>query len=159
MAEHQWSLLCRRGIIDKYSNHLSIIELMDELSLEGELPDPLPDRMAVNIDAHLVSMWSRSDRNQAERFWQTITVTVPPGKEGKSEYEDAKAEGDLLKHQRTRLIASIKAIRFFGPGVYKFNIYYSRSQNRRGRLVAQVPLTIKAKLDLETAASDLETSE
>lgn len=138
MADHRWSLLCRRGIIDKYTNTLSLIEVIDEV--EGAFAEPMPEQVGVGLDCHLVTVWTRSQKEKPERFWQTITITAPTGETYPTE---VKLEGNLEKHQRTRLLAGISAIRFSGPGTYVFKIYHSRSEKSRGKLVSQVPLEIK----------------
>lgn len=143
MAKHRWSVLCRRGIVDKYTNLLSVFEVVDELTTEGDPPEvPLPPHVGVTVESQLVSMWDRSEREKPEAFWQTVILTGP---DGQSEGSGVKIEGKLLDHPRVRLLLTIKAIRFYGAGTYNFNIYYSKTGKVKGKLVSQVPLEIKVK--------------
>lgn len=151
MAELRWAVLCRRGIIDKHTNTLSLIEVMDRLSIEDDLPDPLPENVGITTDCHVVTMWSRSKKERPEKFWQTITITPPTGDAYPTK---VSIEGDLEKHPRTRLLAMIKAIRYGGPGTYTFNLYYSRSRTGKRILVGSIPLEIIVKS--ATSSSELE---
>lgn len=150
MAELHWSLLCRRGIVDKFTNYLSLLEvvneiLVDEISEPADSGAPAEAQQAPGmiLDSQLVSLWTRSDPSTPERFWQRVTVTTPDG-ETHGSPED-RLEGDLSTHQRTRLLTGMKVIPYRGPGIYVFNIFYAQSENDEGELVDRVPLDIKVK--------------
>lgn len=142
VANHRWSLLCRHAVIDKYSNLLSLLDVVDEAEAEEPPKDISPEDVGVGINAQLVSMWVRSDLNSPETFWQGVTITTP---NGKTHDTNARIEGDLRSHPRTRLIIGIKALPFGGFGQYLFNIHYSTTQKRAGKIVASVPIQVKLK--------------
>lgn len=142
MADLRWSLICRRAIVDKASNLLTLIDLLEELTIDGEevLPDPEPGDTGVATDAQLVCLWTRSDPSEAEHFWQTVALVGP---NGETNTPDVKVEVELADHKRIRVMAGIKAVRFYGLGTYRFDIYFSKNEESRGKKVGSVPLDIK----------------
>jgi hypothetical protein len=139
VAEHRWSLLCYRGVVDKYSNLLSLVDVTDELTLEP-LPEPLPENVGVPVNFHLVSMWVRSDPKAPELLWSGLKIVTPDG--GEFVTGDPLAIS-LVEHPRTRLIFRFQAIPFKGTGIYRFVVGCSETQDGEQVPVADVPLEIK----------------
>ncbi len=150
MPEHRWSLLCRHAVVDKYTNQLSILDVLDE-GEAGQVPREVdPGEIAITLNAQLVSVWARSDPNTPETFWQTVTITAP---DGTTHDAAARLEGNLRNHQRTRLIVGVKAIPFRGLGTYTFDIHTSHDEGAPGERVARVPLELKAHADEPASAT------
>lgn len=149
MPKHLWSLLCRRGIVDKYTNLLTIVDVLDELSLKI-FPQMGEEEVAMTLDGTLVSVWARSDPRTPEDFWQTIIVVGP----GDEDLGEVKIHGNLTDHQRTRLLFSVQAVRYSGTGVYRFDLYHSRTKAARGRLANSVHLEIKKPKDISSTSQE-----
>lgn len=150
MAELHWSILCRRGIVDKFTNSLSLLEVVNETWVD-EIPGPADGDESVEgsqapgmvLDSQLVSLWTRSDPAKPETFWQRVTVTTPDGETHVSPKD--RLEGDLSTHQRARLLTGMRVIPYRGPGTYIFNILYAGNESDEGEIVGRVPLDIKLK--------------
>lgn len=141
MAEHRWSILCHRGIVDKYTNLLSILEVTDEITLDP-VEGPLPENAALPVDLHLVSMWVRSEPARPEKIWSAIKIIGPHGEEFAA---GQPLEGDLERHPRTRLVFRLQAIPFYGAGTYWFDICAAPTLGGAQAHVARVPFMIKMK--------------
>jgi hypothetical protein len=148
VADHKWSLLCYRACIDKYTNLLSILDVTEEITVQ-EAQTPIPENAALPVSIQLVSMWYRSNPAQPEKFWQTLTVTLPNG----DIFKPGKAlEGNLEEHSRIRLLLGVQAIPFTGPGRYVFNVTVSNSPDGPfEEVVAEVPLEIKVSEEVASA--------
>lgn len=157
MPRHRWSLLCRRAIVDKHSNLLSILEVLEETVMQESPPRDAPeDQIGIALDGFLVSVWDRDYPEKPETFWQTVTVTGPKGEA----FRDAiRLEGNLRDHLRIRLLMGIRAIKFQGPGVYTFNVHCSETEGDVGELVDQVPLVVKAPPDPTSSTEPEQPSE
>lgn len=143
MPEHRWSVLCRRAIVDRFTNVMSILEIMDEVNIEKERDQPDETKASdavIAIEGQLVSVWYRERPDRGERFWETITVTTP---DGEIHPTQGRQQGNLEDYRRLRLIAGVKSIPFRGPGVYLFNIHCAKSEQSKGKVVATVPLEVK----------------
>lgn len=141
MPELRWSLLCHRGVVDKHTNLLSILEVLDEGTAEAPPGESPPEEVGITLNAQLVSMWARSKAQEPEHFWQAVTITSPSGE---TRDTGARIEGNLQSHPRTRLIIGVKAIPFGGFGTYLFNIHHASDITRVGKKVGSVRIDIKA---------------
>jgi len=143
MAEHKWSLLCHRGVVDKHSNLLSILDVTDEITIE--LLESIPENAVLPVQLQLVSVWQRVDRSTPETFWCTFTIDLPNG----DVFESKKQlEGKLQTHGRTRLIFGIQGIPFVGAGLYIFNVMEAATPDSAYEVAAKVSLEIKMKAEV-----------
>lgn len=144
MAELHWAILCHRGIVDRFSNVLSIIEVVNEINLakmNHESPDESQEASGMAINCHLVTLWSRSDPDEPEEFWQRVTITTPDGEEHSAPGD--RLLGDLLDHKRTRLLTGIRVIPYRGSGMYFFNVLCAEDKGAGGELAGRVPVEVK----------------
>lgn len=145
MAKHHWSILCRRAVVDKFTNQLSIIETIHELALtlgpgeDGSAAEIPPDTR-VPLDLQLVSLWSRDDPKRPEVFWTRLEVEPPNGEASQSQQLVGSLEGG---HRRTRLIYRVPSIPFAGSGTYYFVISASADEDGDYREVTRAPLELK----------------
>lgn len=142
MAKHRWSVVCHNASVDKYTNLMSILEVIDELTL-AEL-EPLPDDgrdLAVPFQFCLVSVWDREDRGTPERFEEFVDIVTPDGRRhvGKS-----VLQGDLERARTTRLILRFDAVPYAGPGFYQFVICQGIAQSQEREEVSRVEFEIKS---------------
>ena len=150
MAEIHWAILCRRAIVDKFTKHVSIIDIVNEISVDpipgtsgGKAPDDSHEAPGMVLDCQLVTLWTRSDPHEPEKFWQRVTITTPDGQTHSAPGD--RLVGDLVNHKRTRLLTGIKIIPYWGPGAYHFNVLYAENESDEGELVATVSLEMKLK--------------
>jgi hypothetical protein len=148
MAEIHWALLCQRGIVDRFTNNLSIMEVVNEIAVDrlpevgaGEASDDSRESRGIALGCQLVTLWARSDPEKPEKFWQRVTITTPDGQEHSAPGD--RLVGDLVDHNRTRLLTGIRVIPYRGPGIYMFNVLYAESESDEGELVHRVPVEMK----------------
>jgi len=71
MARHVWSVLCERAIVDRDSESLSLIDVVDAVDYEANIPSG--DLVTVPAGLTLVSLWIRSaaavPEKQETRYW------------------------------------------------------------------------------------------
>ena len=79
---HVWSILCSKGIIDKASNNISLIETLEEIHVPAEIIGGREGGLEVipAIPLNWVTLWTRSDPTKAEKNWTRNTIVSPSGK-------------------------------------------------------------------------------
>lgn len=155
MAQLVWCILCRRAVIDKYTNLLSIQEVIEELTFQPPPGFELADaNAAIGIDAHLIALWRRTDPEKPELAWQTITVETPDG--GMHETEGS-ARIDLRNNSQARILANTDTLPYRGPGFYHFHVASAEGKEKGAprELAGSVRLTLKV-LSLKTPSSSSE---
>jgi hypothetical protein len=64
---------CQRVLIGQ-DNLISLIEIMNEITLSGEIPDPLPERAATQMKWSIFAQWEASNEDIGQRFEQRIQM-------------------------------------------------------------------------------------
>lgn len=153
MAHHVWSVLCYKAPIDKDTNEVSLLNVVENLTIhtteaelqkrveslkEGEqalLPPP------GNLE--LVSWWVRSDFDIPEEGVRArVALRLPDGREQLTEERTI----DLQERSGFRLKYRVPGIPFGGVGAYWFEVQQcemSEDQTADGwRIMARVPLRV-----------------
>lgn len=149
MAEHVFSLLCGRCIIDSQTNNLSAISVTEQLNIEA-LPAEVPDKNNVSLalDLVLVTLWRRSDPKKPERLPAQVQLVGPDGRVA-SHFD---FEADLSKSVRTRHLLKIRSLPFRGFGTYRYVVRLKEiASSTRWRKLASLPVDVvpSSALDLE----------
>jgi len=144
MRELVCSVLCSRGIVDKFTNSLSIIDVIDGLTLGDAVEAKDEEVPSITLDPPLtlVQVWSRDDACADEPFTIRIVVVSPSGKK----FHMPGRELSFNKKQTLRGIIRIGSIPFTGPGKYRFvsqEKYYDKNGQERWRKTADTPLNIE----------------
>lgn len=141
MIDHVWTVLCSRIIIDRDKNNVSLIDVIERLTLH--VPPNLPESVLPAAHIELASLWARSDGQTPTYGKCRVRFEDPTGKEHELAVEQ---EIDLLSHMRLRTIARLD-IGFNQEGTYKIRV--DLKKEKRWKKVAQIPLEIRIK---ETAS-------
>lgn len=145
MAEHIWSILCNKSIIDRDGNQVTLVAAMEQLNIHSkdaldaaassEVPAILPFEMS------FVTLWTRSDPNQPESGQARLTLYGPAG----MKISLQEFEVDLGDNLRFRTRVQLPGLAFRGLGVYHFQVD-QRKTSKTGRTswrkVAKVPLEV-----------------
>ncbi len=133
MAKHQWSVLCRKSIVDKDDNVISLLDVLEEIRIIGALPQDMHDKnleLAKSgqgnspLAIQLVSFWIREDKKKSEVSSGRVLIIDPKGKEiTKQEFKI-----DLSKATRTRHKMIFPGVPFNG----NFGIYNFITQQKKG---------------------------
>lgn len=146
MAEHVWSILCDRSVIDKSSNQVSLLNVVESLNLfvDQEELDTLrqldsssDEAPSVRRRMHFVTWWVRSDLEAPETVPIRIVVISPRGTRGGT----APATVDLSEKSSYRIQIVIDGLKFLGEGRYWFAVE-QKVGTEEWCEVARVPLTV-----------------
>lgn len=142
MAKHLWSILCRRGILDTYSNAVSLIDVIEGFDFSvGELIDEGKQWRALPMEAAIVSTFERSDPDKPETTSYRVQIRAPNGQIFPNHTE---SELNLMGSKRIRQFTVIQHIPFLTSGTYQFVISL-RMESGDWHTVAEVSLDIKQK--------------
>jgi hypothetical protein len=147
MAEHIWTVLCERHLIDPDSKVISLIDVSESVRVDG-LEQQIEDALRlgkrgalVNAPTQLVSWWFRSDSN--EESLQVRFVLVSP--DGKRLFEQPM--NALWGEDRTflRVFFKFDKLPVSMPGLYWFVTEQQRtSKSGKARWIAmtRIPLQV-----------------
>jgi len=143
MARHVWSVLCERAIIDRDSESLSLIDVVDAVVYEAEIAPGQVVQLPAELS--LVSLWIRAVGAEPEapeaRFWI------------KSSSGDQLVVGDprpipLQDSPRAHLVFEVPFVPIGPSGRYEFVVEH-RDAGPRGvgpwTPVANIPLDISVE--------------
>jgi hypothetical protein len=128
MANHHWSLVCQRAIVDRFTNQLSLFNVIEQVHT-ARPPDTVDKKRTalMPVNWHVVSYLSRSRSGIPERFNIVCVIRGPNGKPiGESTQEIV-----MDKHDKMRSISYIPNIPFVGVGDYRVVIFYEKDKKRR----------------------------
>jgi len=131
--KHNWSIICLKSIIDVETNHISLIDALEQFNL----PQTAFGK-DLDVSYHLISYFTEigaRDRN----IKQKIRIIDPQGNELKSlEFNTEVPE----QYNRIRLRHIIRGIPLTTPGMYKFII----SIDKDNKYIDVAEVGIEAKL-------------
>lgn len=149
MAKHVWSVLCYRASVDKVTNNISLLHVIEQLKLpysEDSLWEQVQSSGAEGISSsmELVSFWVRSDFDKPESTTMRARLVLPNGESRPTD----PISIELIEHKSSRSRLQLPGISFGGYGAYWFAIEEEMGDEwvERGR----VPLHV---LQQEVASS------
>ena len=134
MISHVWSVLCSNVVIDRFSNNVSIQNVIEQLNIPDE---PIPDGVVVT-PLNLVTLWMRSDLEVPARGHSRIIFQSPSG--GAS--NPVELEVDLTNSKRTRSRLISETLPVEEPGLHIFRVELKIEDEAEWHEVAIVPLEI-----------------
>lgn len=145
MARHVFSVLCRRSITDQGSNLLSIVDVLDGITVAPSEPEDGTRKNApatLALDASFVSQFTRSELNKAEELDVRVQLMGPTGKK----LGGTSTPIDLTRFQNYRMSTKFERLPFVGPGRYEFKVQLQ--EGKRWRTVASIPLAVTVQAQL-----------
>lgn len=120
MARLVWAVFCQQALVDKFSNTLSIINVLEELHVSRP-PEPASRnaRPAAQMQCAVVSLWERTNPTEPESGKVRLRLVGPDGKK----QLEALQLIDLTAYRRTRLIVELPFIPVVGEGIYRIDVY------------------------------------
>lgn len=140
MPKHIWSVLCYKGCLDQYTNQVSLLDVIENISLRPTGPAP-SGNVHIPIQMNLVSLWMRSDLNSPETFETRIIVKAPDG----FEHPSNELVADLQTHTRIRTFRRFEILPYRGPGLYEFIVEYRGTASDAWNSVVAVPLDVRVE--------------
>ena len=139
MAEHVWSVLCYKGCLDKFTNQVSLLDVLDRITIEPV--EGMEIEAAFPLQADLVSLWYRSDWQKEESTKTRVRLRFPDGTWAPKDYV---LEIDLTENPRNRTFVKMAVLPYEGKGVYRF-VVEVLGPDGEWRHCASVPLEMKLK--------------
>jgi hypothetical protein len=134
MIEHVWSVLCSRAVVDRYSNNVSMQNVVEQISISEE---PRPDAV-LGSQMDLITFWTRAGNDEPGRGESRVYVISPSGERRPS----IEQKVDLTKHARLRNRLTIQMLKVAESGRYSFVVEYRNHGDEDWTRVASVPLQV-----------------
>lgn len=132
---HIWSVLCRQATVDKATNNLSLLDVVEQLNVRVGSPKP---GYMVPFESALVSLWSRDDLAIPETHFARLRLRAPDG----SITEGSTLKVNLMQTARSRWIARHSTIPITTSGLYEFLVEVQNDQTQEWHQVASTPLQV-----------------
>jgi hypothetical protein len=139
MITHIWSVLCLRSIVDAQTQNISLIDVIEEISLAPQLFEQSKE-VILPYRFELVTYWRRSLSQQAVRANARIVVLDPEEKVLEQQIYDI----DLSQYSKVRTRIGVPNFTVSNVGMYVFVIEL-QTENESWREVARVPLDISVR--------------
>ncbi len=149
MARHVWSVLCKKAIVDRETNSITLVDSVESLESNEEIAPPPEsvDSLVVvqNIDLQFATLWTRSDFAIPETAVSRLTLVGPNGKKLRQPGNTV----ELIASTRNRVIVVFNGLPFLGFGVYEFVVELQRGKktSQSWHKVASIPLEWTLKKD------------
>jgi hypothetical protein len=145
MAKHVWTVLCAQSLTDLESNQISLINVIEQLTISDAPPrKKTKDLPVVQLEAQLVSMWTRIDPEVPEP--ETISVRIKYVTESGIETICGTNSFDLSKNARMRHVIRFNSVPVSGPGLHTFVVQSQTTgaNNKKVKWVThvRVPLAV-----------------
>lgn len=130
---HLWTIVCLTAVLDKYTNRISLLEVIDEITIsEGE-------EVALPLHLEVASQWERSRFDTPEDGFCRVQVFTPAGELSGG----GELPVDLSAAPRSRTILRFEAFPLAGLGKYCFRVSQRHSGQKEWKAVGEVPLYVK----------------
>ncbi len=140
MIKHTWSVLCLRAIIDQTTNNISLIDVLEQINLEGG-PPPAGEVGTIPIQFEVISSWYRVPKDQPTKGRARFVFLSPDGNTLASREIDV----DLSEHARLRTRLASAALQFRLAGDHIFRIQLRDEGHQEWMDVADLPLQINVQ--------------
>jgi hypothetical protein len=138
--KHLWSIICRQTLINGETNVISLIDILEEITLSN--PDGLPDgktKYVVPLDFELVSYWMREGEEESIK----LHIELVDSEKNIVSASDNKILIDQPDKKRVRTRIKGNKFSFIGLGQYLFKI--SIKENDKITEVAEIPVDVVFK--------------
>jgi hypothetical protein len=134
MIDHIWSILCSNSIIDIETNNVSILNVIDQITVNAE---PSPDGF-LPMPFEVVTLWVRSEKDSPAQGMERLLLVSPSSETTVA----AEAVIDLTKADRHRHRVKFSGIPAKEQGRHYFKVEVKESTDTEWRQVAAIPLMI-----------------
>ena len=136
MIAHVWSVLCARSIVDRDSNNISLLDVIEQLNLAiVELPAIIPAQF------ELVTLWTRAD-NDMPAIGRGRVRYLCPTNELLAQIEHAIDHSD---YRRTRQRSGLVGLPISGFGRHSLHVELQVAEDGEWTEVANLPLEVIAQ--------------
>jgi hypothetical protein len=150
VAEHVWTVLCQKTLLDTQTNVVSLVDVLEKITLaHADVEEGLAKAqseagkgLVFPMSMHLVTWWTRSDYTKPEELDIRVSILAPSGErlfvqEVPIDLTASRAQRMTLRFQQFRITQS--------EGVYWFVIEktkVSKGKGARWSTAAKLPLEV-----------------
>lgn len=137
MIEHVWSVLCTRSLIDRETNNISLIDVVEQMTINAPPPPEGAEGLAP-LQFELVSLWSRRHDDKPVQGRARIRFFRPSGPVGAV----TEISVDLMTFRRTRARSRISGLPIREAGRHSFEVDVWDEEHKEWRGVARIPIEV-----------------
>jgi hypothetical protein len=142
MIQHIWTVPCRLYIVDQQTNNVSLLDVLEELTLSPHAVDPGTGHPRYPAVFNVVSLWARQNPAQPEVGKTRLCLLSPAG----DSLMEITAEVSLQEFRRLRHSWRIMGFPLAGTGRYHFRVERRADADADWEEVARVPLDIDVEV-------------
>jgi hypothetical protein len=125
MPKLLWAIFCQQAVVDRFTNHISVINQFDEIhpvrpqaaaAQKPKAQGGAKPRVAAAFQCALVSLWEREKPTRSESTEMKVDLLGPK----REKLAQFKVILDLRKHARTRQLTNMPGVPLAGEGTYRF---------------------------------------
>lgn len=148
MIRHVWTVLCLSSAIDRDSNALSLLNILETLAYSRDDNDDEPESEQVNVpfEFEIVSLWTRNTFSEPTEGRVQISMINPSGAPPENQFE---YEVNLVDHVRLRYRVRVAGITITGPGRYEIRVNQWSDELDDWQHVTDVPLDISYRQPID----------
>lgn len=150
--EHRWSILCKSTSVDRDTNEMSLLGLVDEINVDAKMSDQQKEVFAqegsitVQMGLIMVSLWERIekvDNREAASASIEMALLDPSGEELKKpiQYTIEIPKDKVRLRQRTK----IENMSVSKSGFYKIVLYKKEDKTKREK-IAEIPIKVRLNI-------------
>ncbi|MEA3344807.1 MAG: hypothetical protein U9Q78_00935 [Chloroflexota bacterium] len=136
MIDHVWTVVCSRSVIDRDSNNVCLLNVLEQITVGGK--PTAEDVEAIPIEMEVVSLWARSDLDVPTGGAERLTLVSPSGEVLFS----GESEIDLSAHRRFRNRARFRGLPIREEGRYVFRVESQADDEVGWHHAADIPLEV-----------------
>lgn len=135
-----WSVVCKNSIIDNESNSLSLLETLDEITVNYKDEIDHKALKMLPISFHVVTLWFDENDKKDRKFSLSVEIVDPKG-----EVLNAFEQDCVIPKGRSRLRATSKINGFGFTDEGKYLITVKFKEGKEYIQVAETPVNIHLK--------------
>lgn len=151
MIRHVWTVPCTMSIVSQGTNNISLLEVLEEVTLAPSESGPVKDRFSIPLIFDVVSMWGREVPDAPEKGLARLQLISPENKV----VLDQATEVDLTEFRRLRLLSKVLGLGKPKTGEYQFKISRRASEHDEWEEVGTVPLYVIVEGNSDEGAEDV----
>ena len=136
-------MLCTKAIVDERTKLVSLIETMDVIDVEGELPEVDPKNpVAIGpTSICIASFWYRSDIEKSEKSKCRHTLVGPDGQRFEQQEVEVNLENSISHH----VLVFVPTLHYVGLGRYNMLVEKMDKGEESWSFVRRLPLLLRTK--------------
>ncbi|MCY4071750.1 MAG: hypothetical protein OXG60_10655 [Chloroflexi bacterium] len=134
--KHVWSVICRHHIVDEESKNVSLIDIVDRLSFEGELPEKRPFELPLPNVYYFISTWMSEKGDVQDKYDVMVKIIDPTG----VEIGNFRNELVMEPPDGSRTIGAMETFLYTVDGTYWLELHLTKENDTTP--VAHIPIEI-----------------